>query len=109
MLRKAPLTFYLLMCCILIGLALPAAAQQAGKVYRIGVLGAGTAAKNATRMDAFRQGLRDLGWVNERAIALDERWADGHYERLPALAAELVALKVDLILASGGTPRPRLQ
>jgi putative ABC transport system substrate-binding protein len=88
----------------LLAMPLAALAQQAGKVYRIGVLGAGTAAQNATRMDAFRQGLRELGWVNERAIVFDERWADGHYERLSALAAELVALKVDLILASGGTP-----
>ena len=73
-------------------------AQGPGRVYRIGVLGAGTAAQYATRMGAFRQGLRDLGWVDERAITFDEQWADaGHYERLPALAAELVAHKVDLI------------
>ena len=87
-------------------LAKPLAAlgQQTRKVYRIGVLGGGTAAQSATRMDAFRQGLRELGWVNERALAFDERWADGQYERLPALAAELVALKVDLILTGGGTP-----
>lgn len=88
----------------LLAMPLPALAQQPGKVYRIGVLGGGTAAQSATRIDAFRQGLRELGWVNERAVAFDERWADGHYERLPALAAELVGLKVDLILAGGGTP-----
>jgi putative ABC transport system substrate-binding protein len=104
MVRRAPLTFYLGLCCILISGAWPAKAQQAGKVYRIGILGAGTAAQNATRMDAFRRGLRELGWVAERNVTFDERWADGHYERLPALAGQLVALKVDLILASGGTP-----
>src|SRR5438093_262453 len=88
----------------LLAVPLAALAQQTAKIYRIGVLGGGTAAQSATRMDAFRQGLRELGWVNERALAFDERWADGQYERLPALAAELVALKVDLILAGGGTP-----
>src|SRR5258708_34929025 len=102
MLRGVVLGVVLTVCSI----TLPAAvdAQRTGKVYRIGVLGAGTAAQNATRMDAFRQGLRELGWVRERAIAFDERWADGHYERLPALAAELVALKADLIVVNGGTP-----
>ena len=87
-------------------LSVPSAAiaQQARKVYRIGVLGASPAAEHASRMEVFRQALRDLGWVNERAIAFDERWADLHYERLPTLAAELVALKVDLIFAEGGTP-----
>ena len=104
MLRRAVLVLGVVLSLYSITLPLAVDAQRAGKVYRIGVLGAGTAAQNASRMDAFRQGLRELGWVDERAIAFDERWADGHYERLPALAAELVALKDDLILASGGTP-----
>jgi putative ABC transport system substrate-binding protein len=103
MLRKAPLTFCLLLCCILMSV-FPAAGQQPGKVYRIGVLGAGSSAQYSHQMEVFQQALRDLGWVNERAITFDERWADGRYERLPELVAELVALKVDLILASGGTP-----
>jgi putative ABC transport system substrate-binding protein len=55
-------------------------------------------------MGVFRQTLRELGWVGERAIVFEERYADGHFERLPQLAAELVALQVDLILADSGTP-----
>jgi len=78
-------------------------AQQTGKVYRIGVLGIGTAVQYASRMDAFRQALHDLGWANNQ-IAFYERWADGRYERMSALAAELIALKVDVILAVGGNP-----
>jgi putative tryptophan/tyrosine transport system substrate-binding protein len=81
-----------------------AEAQRAGKVYRIGVLGLQTAAESAEDMGVFRQALRELGWVNERAIKFEERYVDGHYERAPRLAAELVGLKVDLIFADGGTP-----
>jgi putative tryptophan/tyrosine transport system substrate-binding protein len=81
-----------------------AEAQRAGKVYRIGVLNLQTAAKSAEDMVVFRQALRELGWVNERAIKFEERYVEGHYERAPRLAAELVALKVDLIFADGGTP-----
>ena len=80
-----------------------AGAQQVGKVYRIGVLLLTTAAETAEEMGVFRQALRELGWVNKRAITFEERWADGHYERLPALAAELVALKVEVI-CTAGTP-----
>ena len=78
-----------------------AGAQQVGKVYRIGVLLLTTAAETAEEMGVFRQALRELGWVNKRAITFEERWADGHYERLPALAAELVALKVEVIFTAG--------
>lgn len=83
---------------------LAAEAQRVGKVYRIGVLGVATAAQSAEEMSVFRQALRELGWVNVRAINFEERYADGRYERLPRLAAELVALKVDVIFADGGTP-----
>src|SRR5881397_1289023 len=79
-------------------------AQSPVRTYRIGILGAGPAAEHARRIEAFRQALRELGWRNERAVTFDERWADAHYERLPRLAAELVALKVDLIFADGGSP-----
>lgn len=78
-------------------------AQQSPRVYRIGVLGTGTAADYDSRMDAFRQALRELGWATGRAV-FDERWGGGDYERMTALAAELVALRVDVILAAGGTP-----
>ena len=83
---------------------LVAEAQQVAKVFRIGVVGLSTADQAAEDMRVFRQALRELGWVTERAIMFEERYADGHYERVPQLAAEIVALKVDLILADGGTP-----
>lgn len=68
------------------------------------MLGVSTAAQSAEFIGAFRQALRELGWVKERAIIFEERYADGRYERLPQLAAGLVALKVDVIFANGGTP-----
>jgi putative ABC transport system substrate-binding protein len=79
-------------------------ARPVGKAPRVGVLGMQSAAESAEDMGVFRQALRELGWVNERAIEFEERYADGHYDRLPPLAAELVALKVDLLFADGGTP-----
>src|SRR5712692_9916380 len=78
-------------------------AQQAAKVARIGFL-ALNLAPNPHLREAFRQGLRDLGYVEGRNVEIEYRDAEGKDERLPALAAELVALKVDVILA-GGTPQ----
>ncbi len=72
-------------------------AQPAGKVWRIGILTAGSV---STRDDAFRQGLRDLGYIDGQNVAFESRYADGRIERLPGLAAELVRLKVDVIVAS---------
>ncbi len=82
---------------------LAAKAQQAAKVPRIGFLTANLAA-SPHLLEAFRQGLRDLGYVEGRNVVIEYRDAEGKLERLPALAAELVALKVDVILA-GGTPQ----
>jgi putative ABC transport system substrate-binding protein len=76
--------------------------KQSTGVYRIGVLGAGSAQHNSPSMNAFRSGLRDLGWTEGRIVFV-ERWANGRYEELLALASDLVALKVDLILAADGT------
>jgi putative ABC transport system substrate-binding protein len=64
----------------------------------------GTTAENASRRDALLQGLREHGWVEHQTIALNELSAEGHYERLPAMASELVARKVEVILALNGTP-----
>jgi len=77
---------------------LAAGAQQAAKIFRIGYL-----ATNPTPhfQEAFRQGLRDLGYVEGRNLVIEDRYAEGKLERLPPLAAELVALKVDVIVASG--------
>ncbi len=77
------------------------AQQQSGKVYRIGLLGVHSG--QATR-EALRMGLRDLGYVEGKNIVIEHRWAEGKYDRLPALVAELVALKVDVIVTQGGTP-----
>ena len=77
-------------------------AQQTAKVVRIGYLAANLAA-NRHMQEAFRQGLRDLGYVESRNVVIEYRSAEGKLERLTALAAELVALKVDVILA-GATP-----
>jgi putative tryptophan/tyrosine transport system substrate-binding protein len=79
-----------------------AEAQQAAKIARIGYL-SGNLAANSRLREAFLQGLRDLGYVEGRNVVIEYRDAEGKLERLPALAAELVALKVDVIVA-GGTP-----
>src|SRR5262249_6930693 len=78
---------------------------HAGKTPNIGFLGVGSAQGFAVRVEAFRQGLRDLGYVEGKTIAIEYRWAEGRYERLPELAAELVRDKVDLIVthATPGT------
>jgi putative ABC transport system substrate-binding protein len=76
-------------------------AGQPEKLYRIGMLERTSAAINAANVDAFRQGLRDLGYVEDETFAIEYRSADGHDEQFPALASELVRLKVDLILTRG--------
>ena len=81
-----------------------AAAQQPGKVFRIGILDNSTASGSALLLDAFRQELRKLGWIEGKNIAFEYRFAEHKNERLPELAAELVRLKVDLILAMGQQP-----
>lgn len=69
-----------------------------GKVPRIGFLGVSTPAAWTSRVEAFRAGLRDLGYVEGRNIVVEFRFAEGRYDRLPGLAAELVALNVDVIV-----------
>ena len=76
----------------------PARAQQAGKVPRIGFLGLASPSTFAARFEGIRQGLRDFGYVEGATITIEYRWAEGHYERLPELARELVRSNVDLIL-----------
>ena len=80
---------------------LAARAQQVAKVYRIGILETIPAAQNAANLDALCKGLRDLGYVEGRNLVIEYRSADGHPERFPDLASELVRLKVDLIVTRG--------
>src|SRR5262245_28352852 len=83
-----------------VGWPVAANAQQAAKIARIGYLSTDLAGSSGLR-EAFRQGLRDLGYVEGRNVVIEYRDAEGKLDRLPALAAELVALKVDVILAPG--------
>jgi putative ABC transport system substrate-binding protein len=78
-----------------------AEAQQPKKVARIGYLAGSTPDAQSARIEAFRQGLRELGYVEGKNIVIEYRYAEGKLERLPALAAELVRLKVDVILTAG--------
>ena len=77
-------------------------AQQAGKPrFRIGYIGTSDAKRLGPNVNAFRQGLRDLGWIEGEKISIEYRWAEGKIERFPALAAELVQMKVDAIVTAG--------
>ena len=80
---------------------LAAGAQQAGKVPRIGLLSLTSPSDRPPLRDAFRQRLRELGWVEGQNIVIDYRYAEGRVDRLPDLATELVRLKVDLIVSAG--------
>jgi putative ABC transport system substrate-binding protein len=85
-------------------LAAPFAAhgqQPPTKVYRIGFLGAESASYDSRRLEVLRTELRKLGYAEGRNIAIEPRFAEGNYDRLPALAAELVGLKVDVLVTSG--------
>jgi putative ABC transport system substrate-binding protein len=79
-------------------LPLAAYAQQSGKVPRIGFLGTSSAAGIAARLEGFRQGLRDVGYLEGTNITVDYHWLEGRYERLPEMAADLVRSKPDLIV-----------
>src|SRR5438477_10220486 len=76
------------------------AQQQRSKVARIGVLE--STSSTASVREPFIAGLRELGYVEGRNLIIEDRWAEGQYERLPGLPAELVQMKVDFILAGGG-------
>src|SRR6266498_4611379 len=94
----------ILFVVVLLAVAIMAEAQQAGKVYRIGLLSVRSSSSESTRAEAFRQGLRELGYVEGKNIIIDYQYAEGKFERLPDLAAELVRLKVDVILTLGVPP-----
>ena len=81
-----------------------ASAQQRGKVFRLGFLDRSNASGSALVIDAFRQEISKLGWIEGKNVIIEYRFAEGKTDRLPALAAELVRLKVDLIVVSGRAP-----
>ena len=83
----------------LLAAPLVAGAQQAGRVHRIGYLTGGLSTDRPHLIEAFRQGLRELGWVEGQNIVIEYRYAEGRFDRLPDLAAELVRLKVDILVA----------
>jgi putative tryptophan/tyrosine transport system substrate-binding protein len=80
-----------------------AEAQQPKKVPRIGYLGGASPSANAARIEAFRQGLRELGYVEGKNIVIEYRYAEGKLDRVPALVAEVVRLKVDIIVTGSPT------
>jgi putative ABC transport system substrate-binding protein len=90
---------------LLVGLALAsvhlAEAQQQTKVPRIAYFSAGSASSQASRLEVFRQGLRDLGYAEGKDIVIEQRYAEGKLDRVAALAAELVGLKLDIIVTGG--------
>jgi putative ABC transport system substrate-binding protein len=94
----------LALCAMLFTLCVSAEAQQPKKVPRIGYLSRSSASGNLPRIEAFRQGLRDLGYIEGQNIVIEYRYAEGKSDRLPNLAADLVSLKIDVIVAPGTGP-----
>jgi putative tryptophan/tyrosine transport system substrate-binding protein len=95
-------TFVLALAAIFLTLSFPCEAQQPARIFRIGILLATSAPVQSARIEAFRQRLRELGYVEGKNIVIEYRYAEGKRERLPDLAAELVRLKVDVIVTSSG-------
>jgi putative ABC transport system substrate-binding protein len=93
--------FAVALCTLHFALCASAHAQQPGKIFRLGYLDSSTASGSAVLVDAFRQELSKLGWIEGKNIAIEYRFAEQRSERLPELAADLVRLKVDLILVAG--------
>jgi putative tryptophan/tyrosine transport system substrate-binding protein len=95
---------FVALCSLLLAPCSAAEAQQAGKIFRIGFLDVSTASGMAGLLEAFRQEMRKLGWIEGKNITIEYRFAEGKNDRLPDLAADLVRLHVDLILVSGAQP-----
>ncbi len=89
----------LALSAVLLALSFPSEAQQPGKIPRMGFLTANSASAELPRLEPFRQGLRERGYVERQNIAIEYRYTDGKYELLPEFAAELVRLKVDVLVA----------
>jgi ABC-type uncharacterized transport system substrate-binding protein len=98
---KTMKTIFLTLCAMLFALCAFADAQQPTKIARIGYLSGGFPSAGAPRTEAFKEGLRELGYVEGKNVLIEYRHAEGKLDRLPELAAELVRLKVDIIVAAG--------
>jgi putative ABC transport system substrate-binding protein len=92
------------LCAMLFALCAPAEAQHPNKVYRIGYLSSSDPTTDSTRSEPFRLALRELGYIEGQNIDIDYRYGEGNRDRAPALAAELVRLKVDVVVVIGGPP-----
>jgi putative tryptophan/tyrosine transport system substrate-binding protein len=86
---------------------LAAEAQQAGKMWRIGLLDYASDPASSNRWTAFRDRLRELGYVEGQNVAFESRWSNAQKDRLPGLARELVNAKVDMIVTAGTVPQPK--
>src|SRR5438309_1734378 len=92
----------LALCFMLLALSYSASAQQAGKIFRIGFLDASTASGSAGLLEVFREELNKLGWIEGKNITIEYRFGENKgTARLPELAADLVRLKIDLIVVVG--------
>ena len=94
----------ILVAVVLLALGVTAEAQQPKKVPRIGYLSIADPATESARSEAIRLALRELGYIEGQNIAIEYRYAEGKHDRVPELAAELVRLKVDIIVVAGGDP-----
>jgi putative tryptophan/tyrosine transport system substrate-binding protein len=90
------------LCALLFSLCPLASAQQSKKVFRIGYLSAVEPASESNRSEGIRLALRELGYIEGQNIIIEYRYAEGKVDRFPGLAAELVRLKVDIIVVAGG-------
>lgn len=88
------------MLCLGMAFAGPVTAEPSAKVYRVAYMAMSTATTAAPYVDALKMALRDLGYVEGRNLVIDVRWAEGHPERFPAMAAELIALHPDVIVTA---------
>ena len=93
--------FLSLFAVSIVAFSSPVIAQQTSKVPRIGYLIVSNPTAISDRLEAFREGLLELGYVEGKSVVIDQRWAEGKVDRMPELAAELMRLKVDIILSAG--------
>jgi putative tryptophan/tyrosine transport system substrate-binding protein len=96
--------FFRLLAIVLLAIASSAEAQQTSKVHRVGVLVTTSRSAGAGNIKAFQQGLRELGYIEGKNIIVEYRYADGKMEPLPELMAELIRLKVDIIVTNSAAP-----